>query len=359
MWRAVFLVALLVGCAPRATLVAAPTQLDIPTRAVFVKSQRVLDPETGLFTAGRASEATLKRFAITLPPDRGTGKVTYAVGVPDPTTDMLVASNDTYASEAIFIGQIQRAVARSSEKEVLLYIHGYNNTFADGVLRTAQMVEDFAFSGVAVHYAWPSAGNALAYAFDRESIMASRAGLQTLIEELARLPSSKFSIVAHSVGSDLLMEVLRDLAIAGRQDVLRALDGVTLISPDIDLDVFRAQVTRIGTLPAPFVIVSSERDRALNVSARLTGQVSRVGSLPDTSELEDLDIIVIDVGAVSAGGDFLGHFTAATSPEAIQRIRQISTVAGALGADEARRPGLIPGTVIRARQATRIILGQP
>jgi esterase/lipase superfamily enzyme len=272
---------------------------------------------------------------------------------------MLVAAEDTYPNEAVFIGQIQRAMARSADKDVLLYIHGYNNTFADGVLRTAQMAEDFGFKGVPVHYSWPSAGNALAYAFDRESIMASRAGLQSLIEALARLPAGDFSIVAHSVGSDLLMEVLRDLAIAGRQDVLRALDGVILVSPDIDLDVFRAQATRIGELPAPFLIISSENDRALNVSARLTGQVSRVGSLPDASALSEFEIIVLHVSAVSSGGDFLGHFTAATSPEAIQRIREIAEATRTLGTDDALRPGLIPGTVIRARQATRIILGQP
>lgn len=359
MWRALILLAILAGCAPRASLVSAPAQLDIPTRTVFVKSQRALDPTTGQFTAGRAPQATLRRFVISMPPGRDTGRVTYAVGTPDPTEDMLVLSDETYPSEGVFTDQIQRAVARSADKDVLLYIHGYNNTFADGVLRTAQMAEDFGFNGVPVHYSWPSAGHPLAYAFDRESIMASRAGLEALIRELVRLPTREFRIVAHSVGADLLMEVLRDLAIAGRHDVLRALDGVILVSPDIDLDVFRAQATRIGALPQPFLIISSERDRALTASARLTGQTSRVGSLPDASALSDFDVIVIDVGAVSSGGDFLGHFTAATSPEAIQRIRQISTAVQTLGADDAQRPGLIPGTVIRARQATRIILGQP
>ncbi len=46
----------------------------------------------------------------------------------------------------------------------MVFVHGFNNTFADGLHRTAQIRHDFEIPGVAVHYAWPSAGNALGYA---------------------------------------------------------------------------------------------------------------------------------------------------------------------------------------------------
>jgi esterase/lipase superfamily enzyme len=359
MWRAALIVALLAGCAPRAALVAAPPNLDLATRTVFVTSQRGLDPETGRPGALRAEETRHQRFEITLPPDRAEGKVTFPIGKPDPQTDMLVSQSTPIATQKAMISAVRQNLARRPEKQIHLYIHGYNNTFADGVLRTAQMAEDFDFNGVSTHFSWASAGNPLAYAYDRDSIMASRVGLSTMIEDLSRLPAQDFILIAHSVGADLLMEVLRDFAISGKRDVLRALDGVVLISPDIDIDVFKAQARRIGVLPQPFIIVTSPNDRALAVSARLTGQTSRVGSLPDAEELDAFDIVFIDVSAFSNDGDMLRHFTAVTSPEAIRLIGQLSNVADTLGADAALRPGLVPGTVLRVREATRIILGQP
>ena len=359
MWRALLFLVILAGCAPRAVLMSAPDQIDLPTRTIFVTTQRDLDPTTRQLTAARSALSRHMRLEITLPPSRGEGEIAFPTGKPDPETDMLVREYRPLASQSAMIAEVKQALRQSPESRVQLYIHGYNNTFADGVLRTVQMAEDFEFNGVSAHYAWPSAGNALAYAFDRESIMASRAGLQALIEEFARLEVDEFTIIAHSVGADLLMEVLRDLAVAGRRDALASLDDVILVSPDIDIDVFKAQATRIGKLPQPFLIITSPSDRALTVSARLTGQVSRVGSLADPDALGAFDLYFIDVSALSSGGDRLRHFTAASSPEAIRLIRQLSKAAEALGGDEALRPGLIPGTVIRVRQTTRIILGQP
>ena len=359
MWRALIVLGLLAGCAPRAALMSAPSGLDLPTRSVFVTTQRDIDPDTRVLTAARSPQSRHMQIDITLPPNRPEGEVAFPFRKPDPETDMLVSNVTPVGTQSALIAGIKRALSQSDEKRVQLYIHGYNNTFADGVLRTVQMAEDFDFNGVSAHYSWPSAGNALAYAFDRESIMASRSGLQDLIVALSGLTTKEFTVVAHSVGSDLLMEVLRDLAISGRRDVLDRLDGVVLISPDIDLDVFKAQATRIGKLPDPFIVIASPNDRALTVSARLTGQVSRVGSLGDSDELGAFDLLFLDVSGLSSGGDRLRHFTAASSPEAIRLIRQLSKTADALGRDAALRPGLIPGSVIRARQTTRIILGQP
>ena len=75
-----------------------------------------------------------------------------------------------------------RCARRGTGGEAIIYVHGFNNTFADGVYRIAQLSHDFGFDGVAVHYSWASAGSALGYEFDRDSVLAGRDGLERLIE---------------------------------------------------------------------------------------------------------------------------------------------------------------------------------
>jgi esterase/lipase superfamily enzyme len=129
--------------------------------------------------------------------------------------------------------------------------------------------------------------------------------------------------------------------------------GVVLISPDIDVEVFRMQARDIGRLPQPFLIFGSDRDRVLRLSALITGQKGRLGSLENIDQVADLDVTYLDVGAFSSGA---GHFVAGTSPALIQLLGRIGEVDQAFGGDAAGRTGLLPGLILTTRSATRIIL---
>jgi esterase/lipase superfamily enzyme len=54
-------------------------------------------------------------------------------------------------------------IAASNSKSLLLFVHGYDTTFAEAALRTAQLAHDLEFPGLAFFYSWPSAGSALRY----------------------------------------------------------------------------------------------------------------------------------------------------------------------------------------------------
>ncbi|NCA90355.1 MAG: alpha/beta hydrolase, partial [Gammaproteobacteria bacterium] len=60
----------------------------------------------------------------------------------------------------------------------------------------------------------------------------------------------------------IVMETLRDIALSGETETMARLSGVLLISPDIDVDMFREQARTIGPLPQPFVIFTSQKDKA-------------------------------------------------------------------------------------------------
>ena len=153
------------------------------------------------------------------------------------------------------------------------------------------------------------------------------------------------------------MEALRQLRIGGRDDVLRRISGVILMSPDIDIDLFRAQALRIDPLPEPFLIFTSQRDRALRISAAITGQTSRLGNLGTVEDVADLDVTLVDISEFRSGAnDGLNHFTAASSPAMIQLLRQVAAVDLSLQGDRTQNLGLLPGTVLTVRSATQIFL---
>ncbi|OZA05707.1 MAG: hypothetical protein B7Y02_15410 [Rhodobacterales bacterium 17-64-5] len=160
-------------------------------------------------------------------------------------------------------------------------------------------------------------------------------------------------LVAHSMGAGILMEALRSAALRGDQRTLRLVSGLILISPDIDVDVFREEARSIGTLPQPFVIFGSSHDKVLRLSAALTGQTARLGSLTDMSRVADLKVTYMDVRAFSAGN---GHFVMGESPALISLLSQIAQIQGAFEGDLRNRVGLFPGLVLTVQNATQVIL---
>lgn len=342
------------ACSGRAVLVKAPDLVSMnDIRSVFIGTTRAI--EGGRLTGERSERMTLGRFDISIPPDREPGTVSWPEREVDPNTQFLLKDAVTYRSASAFRSELSRALSRrtTGSREAVIFVHGFNNTFEEGLLRITQLAHDFDLPGVAVHYSWPSAGNPLGYAYDRDSSLFARDGLEHLIAEVKAAGARQIVIVAHSMGSMLVMETLRQKEIGKPGSVLRDIDGVILISPDIDVDLFRAQVKRIGKLPEAFGIFVSKRDRVLNLSARLTGQKDRLGNVASVEEVSDLAVTIIDVTEFSTGA---GHFTAATSPAVLAIFGRAGDLSAAFRGDRAGRTGLIPGTVLTVQNATTIIL---
>ena len=349
------LIAVLSACSPRGDLIVAP---DTPTLGqeieVFVATSRrlLVDRDPAQYRSERLS--FLSR-TVSVPPDREPGTVTLARDPIDPDLQFFATDSAQFATEAAFRTALSRAVRSQprGSRDLVVYVHGFNNTFADGVVRIAQLSSDLQIPGIAVHYSWPSAANPLGYGYDRDSMLFARDGFERLLRIAARVGAERVQVVAHSMGALLTMETLRQIDIADPGWSNRRIDGVILISPDIDIEVFRAQVRRIDPLPDLFAIFVSNRDRALVLSARLSGQTSRLGNIADAEALAELDVVLLDVTEFSSGA---GHFTAASSPALLALIRRLAEVERAFEGDRAGRTGLLPGTVLTVQSATNILL---
>lgn len=331
------------------------TAPDAGLRTVFVATNRAFEDQH--YTAGRESEVEYTRFEVSIPPDRDVGEVSWPQGsVPDPTTDFVVTDAGRYAGSAAFRADIRAGLQAlpPEDREVVVFVHGYYNNFASGLFRIAQMAHDYDAPGLTAHFAWPSAGNPFGYVFDRESATFSRDALEEFLRDLHGAGARRILLVGHSLGSQIIMETLRQIRISGNDAVLSSLSGVVLISPDIDVEVFQSQARAVDPLPQPFVVFTTRNDRALRLSASITGRQNRLGNLGEAEDVAEFNVLLVDVSAFRDGaGDWANHSTVITSPSLIHLFRGLP----ALGQDQGDIPvDLWSGTILTVRNATQILL---
>jgi esterase/lipase superfamily enzyme len=92
-------------------------------------------------------------------------------------------------------------------------------------------------------FSWPSREKLFDYAYDRESAMWSRDAMERVLSTLVASPAvGRIHIVAHSVGTMLSMEALRQIYARHGMAVTDRIGAVVFASPDIDKDVFTSSV---------------------------------------------------------------------------------------------------------------------
>ena len=310
------------SCAERGTLQFAPAD-DVGTvRNIWTVNFRSDIQATSQGAPPRPEEVRYQKLDVSIPPTHQIGQIEWPRGEPDTRTDFVTVGQADFETPASFA----QAVARSDvnrQNETLVFVHGYNTRHAEAVYQMAQIAEDFAFPMPVVLFSWPSAGVTAGYVYDRDSVLMSRDLLEQTIIDLSRNSNRKVVLMAHSMGSQLVMETLRQIELKGSLDISNNIGGVVLMAPDIDSDVFRAQAQSISKLPQPFILMVAEQDRALRISSLLTGRRPRLGAQTDRSTVGDLPISVIDVSDLTTGKDF-EHKITTTSPAAISILRRLS-----------------------------------
>jgi esterase/lipase superfamily enzyme len=157
--------------------------------------------------------------------------------------------------------------------------------------------------------------------------MWSRDHFERVLRALVTSPSAgRVHIVAHSMGTMLTLESLRQLQAQSGDAVAGRIGAVVFAAPDIDMDVFTSAIERIGPLAAKITVIAATNDRALALSARMAGGMTRVGAA-EKDAIEALGIRVIDASA-QAGWGIVNHDLFLSNADVRQVIRrQISAVA--------------------------------
>lgn len=244
------------------------------------------------FTAERGSGLTFARARVNAPDNVFSRK-------PSPRlADWAVLGLEGLAGQ----NGAQALSAASNGRDVLIYVHGYNETFETAATGAATLSDGIQFKGRTAMFTWPSGGRLLNYAYDRESALWSRDAFETMLATLSANPSiGRVHIVAHSMGAFLTLETLRQLRADQGEAATQKIGAVVFASPDIDIDQFETSVKRLGGLASRMTVISAQNDRALSVASTLAGGVTRAGAA-DRERLENLGVRVADAS------DFGGRF---------------------------------------------------
>jgi len=188
----------------------------------------------------------------------------------------------------------------------LIFVHGYNTSFDSAVYRTGQIAYDLKFDGAPFLYSWPSGGQVASYTYDRESAGQSEPYLRQFLELVVKETGAKsVSIIAHSMGNQPLLQVLRELKLSAPPGV--EINQIISAAPDVDRDNFENIARAIQGLAKGVTLYAAANDRALNVSRRFHGGVPRAGDVPEHGPLVLPGIDTIDVSAASTDSLGINH----------------------------------------------------
>ncbi|WP_245910976.1 alpha/beta hydrolase [Pelagimonas varians] len=273
------------------------------------------------FSEKRAIEMGLAAVTVSIPPNHVSGELNRPMRLPpDPREEFTVVDPVRYDAHSAFVRDVNAELASRppGEREIMFFVSGYNTTTSHSVLRLAQFVEDSGYKGVPVLFDWASAGSLRRYVYDLNSALIARSAMTDIQTILGKTHVEGVTMFGYSMGGLLVMEGLNEMALLGTLNRTGKLKGIILASPDIDMDLFRTQISRIGDLRKKLYVLISDDDGVLNMSRLLAGGVPRVGAA-NADELAELGVNVIDLSEVndSSAGN---HSKFSGSPEVVKLI---------------------------------------
>lgn len=223
---------------------------------------------------------------------------------PDPRRHITILLVGELLEEA-FWGSVRKCVASSSERDVLVFIHGYNVPFGQGLRRAAQITKDLSFLGAPVLYSWPSQGSIKRYSADEATVEWTVPHLRDFLRQLLEgAGAAQVHVIAHSLGNRAAVAAIRGLDLDTLAPGAAQLSQFVLAAPDIDAGTFRQLATEFAKKPKRCTLYANSEDRALAASDWKHGGYPRAGGGGD-----DL-VVVPNVDTIDATGhatDFLSH----------------------------------------------------
>jgi esterase/lipase superfamily enzyme len=209
-----------------------------------------------------------------------------------------------------FLDVVDRALAATASHELVIYVHGANNTVARSAAQAAQLRHFAGRRVVMLAFMWPSAGSILRYLTDVTNADASVAPFAKLIEILAANTRAKsIDVIAYSAGAQVASPGLASLgarASGESREALRArlrLRNVYFAAPDIDTRRFVDDMRQYVDLVDRVTVAANLNDSALRFAA-FVHRASRAGR-PDATELDERQTTFLVDASERVGFDLL------------------------------------------------------
>ena len=243
--------------------------------------------------------------------------------------------------------EVARLLAAAPRKEMVLYVHGYANTFVDAAVTMGELCHFLGREIACGIFTWPGGGKRgilFGYQVDYESSQFAVEHLRKAIRTIAATPGlERLHLLAHSRGTDVLTTALSELSVEAyilKQTLPERfkIGNVILAAPDIDADIAAAKIFKLvsdpdlphGGAPEPAAVIrpspgfhvtvyASPDDKALATSGWLFGSVLRLGqvdrALLSPQQIDELTKLgLFDMIQVFGATDTFGHSYFVSNP---------------------------------------------
>lgn len=275
-----------------------------------------------------------KRGEVDLKPD----------GAPDDAEDTIKYASITEIAEdgdeTSFVADLNRALDESDANALLVFVHGYNQSFDTAIIRAAQIAVDLTFDpadpantggdkpgfgepsyafGRPVLFSWPNGNFLCAYCSDQKKAELSAPYLSQFLALLMRDANvDEINLVVHSMGNRVLVKAIEDIA---REHMrMKVIKKFRIVNAAADVgrsdyalamaaaEAGTAEAGDDGRFAPNVTIYASQNDLAMAASFLANGFKTRLGQIiPAQAPFVSADdrYVTIDTAVVSA--DLFGH----------------------------------------------------
>jgi len=208
-------------------------------------------------------------------------------GAPQPLP-AVASTTEVFSNKVEFFRKLESACDLSESKQVVIFIHGYNNSFESSLESAARL--EVEFKCPVVMFSWPSQKETLKYTCDECNVEWSWPDFRMFLRDLDRsnISPEKVIIVAHSMGNRLAMWSLVSRFDQHKEEPTKY-KSIVLSSPDIDAGTLRAWSALISKNAESNWIFISHKDVPLRLSRGVHGH-QRSGEIQKYPKASDVDI---------------------------------------------------------------------
>lgn len=208
----------------------------------------------------------------------------------------------TVVSNSEFGVRLRETVNRSPERDLFLFVHGFNVDFDSCVTRAAQIGLDLPFNGAIVAYSWPSQGGIKNYPIDERLVEKSVRPFVEFLEEIDQFitPETRIHILVHSMGNRLVLGAMQHLSEHFSNPP--RFENVILAAPDVGVAEFKTLAPALVACSKRVSLYVNESDTALIASKALHDQ-QRIGDSDPPVLFAGIE--TIDASAIETS--FMGH----------------------------------------------------
>lgn len=177
-----------------------------------------------------------------------------------PFDDVEIRENEGNLAESRFLTELKSQLNQTKSKDVVIFVHGYNQNFESPILMSAQLWHYLGYRGSFISYGWPATSKNTAYLKDLDTAAISSRSFRIFLDFLAEQEEiEKIHILGYSAGTRLVTQTLYQ----------KALQLEDIPSNEAQL------ITKLGTV----LLSNSDMDRAIFASYLLDGQLNILNRL--------------------------------------------------------------------------------